>query len=95
MIFITYPNPNHFYVICRIIQNEWNLVDIIYNSCFAWNPTHYNLHLVNNLNFWHAFNSPIDVGNFRQFKHPDKWSFGMHSRLIDVDNSCKLEHPYN
>jgi hypothetical protein len=45
---------NHFYMICTIIQNEQNLIDIIYNSNFALNPTHYSLHLVNNLSFRHA-----------------------------------------
>jgi hypothetical protein len=55
-----FSNPNHFYVIYTIIQNEWNLIDTIYNSNFALNPPHYNLHLINNLSFWHAFNSPRD-----------------------------------
>jgi hypothetical protein len=46
-----FSNPNHFYMICTIIQNEQNLIHIIYNSGFALNSTHYNLHLVNNLSF--------------------------------------------
>jgi hypothetical protein len=46
-----FSNPNHFYMICTIIQNEQNLIHIIYNSDFALNPTHYNLHSVNNLSF--------------------------------------------
>jgi hypothetical protein len=28
-------NPNHFYVICTIIQNECNIITAIYNSCHA------------------------------------------------------------
>jgi hypothetical protein len=32
---------------------------------FVLNPTHFNLHLVNNLSFQYAFNSPKDVSNFR------------------------------
>jgi len=46
-----FSNPNHFYVIYTKIQNEWNLIDTIYNSSFALNPTDYNLHLINNLSF--------------------------------------------
>ncbi len=46
-----FSNPNHFYMICTIIQNEQNFINTIYNSSFALNPTHYNLHLVNNLSF--------------------------------------------
>jgi hypothetical protein len=30
-----FSNPNHFYMICTIIQNEQNLIDTIYNSSFA------------------------------------------------------------
>jgi hypothetical protein len=60
-----FSNPNHFYVIYTIIQNEWNLIYTIYNSNFALNLPHYNLHLINNLSFWHAFNSPKDGSNFR------------------------------
>jgi hypothetical protein len=46
-----FSNPNHFYMICTIIQNEQNFINTIYNSNFALNPTHYNLHLVKNLSF--------------------------------------------
>jgi len=46
-----FSNPNHFYMIYTIIQNEKNFIHIIYNLGFALNPTHYNLHLVNNLSF--------------------------------------------
>jgi len=46
-----FSNPNHFYMICTIIQNEQNLIHTIYNSGFALNPTHYNFYLVNNLSF--------------------------------------------
>jgi len=28
-------NPNHFYVICTIVQNEWNIITTIYNSCYS------------------------------------------------------------
>jgi hypothetical protein len=30
-----FSNPNHFYMICIIIQNEQNFIDTIYNSSFA------------------------------------------------------------
>ncbi len=33
-----FSNPNIFYVIYTIIQNELNLIDTIYNSNFALNP---------------------------------------------------------
>jgi hypothetical protein len=47
----SFSNPNHFYVIYIIIQNEKNLIDTIYNYSFALNPTHYYRHLANNLSF--------------------------------------------
>jgi hypothetical protein len=46
-----FSNPNHFYMICTIIQNEQKFINTISNYSFAYNPIHYNLHLVNNLSF--------------------------------------------
>jgi len=65
-VFITifFSNPNHFYLISTIIQNEWNIITTIYNYCYVLNIGNYNLHLINKLMFWHAFNSPRNIGNF-------------------------------